>query len=80
MTTSILAWKIPWTEEPGRLQPMGLQRVGYNWAAEHTHTGQSRTTASALEKNSGALGRGVGADWEFGTDVNTRLYLKQMID
>ena len=24
--TSILAWKIPWTEEPGRLQSMGLQR------------------------------------------------------
>ena len=29
MTThsSFLTWKIPWTEEPGRLQPMGLQRV-----------------------------------------------------
>ena len=26
--SSILAWKIPWTEEPGRLQSMGLQRVG----------------------------------------------------
>ena len=25
---SILPWKIPWTEEPGRLQSMGLQRVG----------------------------------------------------
>ena len=25
-----LAWKIPWTEEPGRLQFMGLQRVGHN--------------------------------------------------
>ena len=30
--SSILAWKIPWTEEPGRLQSMGLQRVGHNWA------------------------------------------------
>ena len=29
---STLAWKIPWTEEPGRLQSMGLQRVGHNWA------------------------------------------------
>ena len=27
---SILAWKIPWTEEPGRLQSMGKQRVGHN--------------------------------------------------
>ena len=29
---SILAWKIPWTEEPGRLQSMGLQRVGHDRA------------------------------------------------
>ena len=28
--SSILAWKIPWTEEPGRLQSMGWQRVGHN--------------------------------------------------
>ena len=28
--SSILAWKIPWMEEPGRLQSMGLQRVGHN--------------------------------------------------
>ena len=27
---SILAWEIPWTEEPGGLQPMELQRVGHN--------------------------------------------------
>ena len=27
--SSILAWKIPWTEEPGGLQSMGLQRAGY---------------------------------------------------
>ena len=30
--SSTLAWRIPWTEEPGRLQPMGSQRVGHNWA------------------------------------------------
>ena len=30
--SSALAWKIPWTEEPGRLQSMGSQRVGYDWA------------------------------------------------
>ena len=29
--SSILAWRNPWTEEPGRLQSMGLQRVGYDW-------------------------------------------------
>ena len=26
--SSIFAWRIPWTEKPGRIQPMGLQRVG----------------------------------------------------
>ena len=29
--SSTLAWKIPWTEEPGWLQSMGLRRVGHNW-------------------------------------------------
>ena len=28
--SSILAWKIPWSEEPGRLQSMGSQRVGHD--------------------------------------------------
>ena len=30
--SSIVAWKIPWTEEPGRLQSMGSQRVGHDLA------------------------------------------------
>ena len=30
--SSTLAWKIPWMEEPGRLQSMGSQRVGHDWA------------------------------------------------
>ena len=37
--SSILAWRIPWTEEPGGLQSMGSQRVGHNWATNiHTVT------------------------------------------
>ena len=28
--SSILAWRIPWTEGPGELQPLGLQRVGHD--------------------------------------------------
>ena len=36
--SGILAWKIPWTEEPGRLQSMGSQKVRHYWATEHTHT------------------------------------------
>ena len=34
--SSILAWRIPWTEEPGRLQSVGLQRVRHDWATS-TH-------------------------------------------
>jgi len=36
MHSRILAWEIPWTEESGGLQSMGLQRVRYDWATEHT--------------------------------------------
>ena len=32
--SSILAWKMPWTEEPGGLQSMGLQRVGHDLATK----------------------------------------------
>ena len=34
--SSILAWRIPWTEETGGLQSMGLRRVGHDWAI-NTH-------------------------------------------
>jgi len=30
-SSTLLAWKIPWTKEPGGLQSMGLLRVGLNW-------------------------------------------------
>ena len=36
--SSILAWEIPWTEEPGGLQSMGSQRVGHNLATEQQAT------------------------------------------
>ena len=36
--SSTLAWKIPWTEEPGRLQPMESQRVGHDWATSLSFT------------------------------------------
>ena len=35
--SSILAWRIPWTEEPGGLQSMGLQRVGHDLATKPPH-------------------------------------------
>ena len=30
--SSTLAWKIPWAEEPGRLQSMGSHRIGHDWS------------------------------------------------
>ena len=36
--SSILAWRILWMGEPGRLQSLGLQRVGHDLATTHTHT------------------------------------------
>ena len=35
--SSTLAWKIPWTEEPGRLQSMASLRVGHDWVTERLH-------------------------------------------
>ena len=36
--SSVLTWKIPWTEVPGRLQSTGPQRVRHDWSGTHTHT------------------------------------------
>ena len=36
--SSILVWRIPWTEEPGRLQSMESKRVGHNWVSNIQHT------------------------------------------
>ena len=38
--SSVLAWRIPWTEEPGGLQSVGLQRVGHNERLSTTSTAQ----------------------------------------
>ena len=46
--SSILAWKIPWTEEPGRLQSMGLQRVGHDLTSYRAYQGP-RTLLIALQ-------------------------------
>ena len=36
--SSTIAWKIPWTEEPDRIQSMGSQRVGHDCATSLTHS------------------------------------------
>ena len=43
--SGVLAWKIPWTEETGRLQSMGSQRIGHNWATSpHLLLGRKAVT------------------------------------
>ena len=50
MTTysSVLAWRIPWTEEPGRLQSMGSQRVGHDLATKEQRRRKNKTKSLAL--------------------------------
>ena len=51
--SSILAWKIPWTEEPAGLQPMELQKVGHNCVTTETqqHLLLSSSIQWDLERN-----------------------------
>ena len=49
--SSVLAWEILWREKPGRLQPMGSQRVSHDWsdlAHTHTHTILNRSGWKSL--------------------------------
>ena len=46
--SSILAWKIPWMEEPGRLQSMGSQRVGHIWVTSQNQYFIKTTSISTL--------------------------------
>ena len=47
MRSSIRAWRIPWTEEPGGIQAIGSQRVGHDWAF-NTHAHCTRCVTSAV--------------------------------
>ena len=51
--SSILTWKIPWTEEPGRLQWMELQRVGHDWTTFTTMDNQQYSKQIFLYSQSG---------------------------
>ena len=46
--SSILAWRNPWTEEPGRLWSIGLQRVRRDWATKHSTGTRSLLTQNPL--------------------------------
>ena len=57
--SSTLAWKIPWTKEPGRLQSLGSQRVGHVWATSLFFLSQSLTT---LKNKHSRIFRGVSPE------------------
>ena len=48
--SSTIAWKIPWTEEPGRLQSMGSQRVGHDWATPLSYNKYMQTKYHGVSK------------------------------
>ena len=55
----ILAWKIPWTEEPVGLQSRDVQRVGHDWAHTHTHTHMQLLCARKCVMHKGYKGEGL---------------------
>ena len=57
----ILAWRIPWTEEPGGLQSMGSQRVRNNLATEQQQ--QKEMSYYAMKRHAGNK-RGIQGKWE----------------
>ena len=81
--SNILAWRIPWTEEPGGLQSMGSQRVRYDWTINtHSHSIQSvlLITAKNPEQNISSnsylwLYGGLSPTTSFGEGVNLELQL-----
>ena len=65
--SSILAWKILWTEAPDRSQSMGSQRVGHDWAT-NTHTWQYFDISSLLRLYSIALERYLYSRYSYSTN------------
>ena len=61
--SSTLAWKIPWTEEPGKLQSMGLRRVGHNWATSLSLSSTGEGNGKALQCSFQENSRDRGAWW-----------------
>ena len=65
--SSILAWRILWIEEPGRLQSMGSQRFGHDWA----------TTLYFLQTESEGLGEAIPFKWKLNETRLIAGYLKR---
>ena len=60
--SSILAWRIPWTEEPVRLQSMGLQRVAYDWVTSLSLSFMEIEASPQLTQQ--YKGKGMSSEWQ----------------
>ena len=64
--SSTLAWRIPWTEEPGGLQSMGSQRVGHDWAPDQqqhlSKLAESETLGVEVKQTPTSLSGDFGTD------------------
>ena len=69
--SSTLAWKIPWTEEPDRIQSMGSQRVGHDWATS------IHFTSLYIQKGNFSVDRHKSC-WKCGF-ITAELYLKEWL-
>ena len=88
-THSTLAWRIPWTEEPGGLQPREWQRIAHNWATDTAGSPEAypwglrpvdlRFMGQSFPVWPGGGGWGVGgggfADWDQDSDSEVRARL-----
>ena len=67
--SSTLAWKMPWTEEPGRLQSMGPQRVGHDWVTSLSFTFQGDSDGPRGQSTLGAVCNSQQSLWTLGNPL-----------
>ena len=71
--SSVLAWRVPWTEKPGRLQPMGSHRVRHDWSnLAAAYIGE--TVADFI-----FLGSKITADGDCSHEIKRRLFLGRKV-
>ena len=76
---SILAWKIPWTEEPGRLQAMGLLKIRHDWATSLSVSYIGERSGNPLQCSCLENPRDRGAYWAaVGGVAQSRTRLKRL--
>ena len=75
--SSILAWKIPWTEEPGRPQSMGSQKVRHDWATKQARLKKKKCTRRQSSVGLTRLYSTPGGGWKVLTDSPMKTHVQQ---